>query len=92
MKQLPYVSLCTGEGRWGTDESTFISVMTTRSFPHLRYVFEHYENTSGTPFEEAIRREFRGNTEDAMLVIGELARPARRKTLVTDELANFLTE
>ena len=58
-----------GEGRLGTDEATFISILASQSFAQLQLVFEQYRQVSKRTIEQAIRSEMSGDLERAMLTI-----------------------
>ncbi|XP_046398399.1 annexin B9-like [Ischnura elegans] len=58
-----------GDMKWGTDESTFISILATRSFPHLNQLMVEYEHLSGHSLEKAIKKEFSGDIEEGLLAI-----------------------
>jgi len=49
-----------GEGKWGTDESTFIEILTTRSWEHIKLVDAKYKQTRGHGLEHAIKSETSG--------------------------------
>jgi len=49
-----------GEGKWGTDEDTFIKILTDRSFEHIRLVDAKYTTKRGHGLEKAIRSETSG--------------------------------
>ncbi|XP_074131154.1 annexin A5 isoform X1 [Sminthopsis crassicaudata] len=58
-----------GELKWGTDEEKFITILGTRSVPHLRKVFDKYMTISGFQIEETIDRETSGHLEQLLLAI-----------------------
>lgn len=58
-----------GELKWGTDEEKFITILGTRSIPHLRKVFDKYMTISGYQVEESIGRETSGNLQKLLLAI-----------------------
>ena len=43
----PSVSLQASEDKWGTDESVFVKILTTRSTTQLQATFEAYKHVSG---------------------------------------------
>ncbi|XP_004641312.1 annexin A8 [Octodon degus] len=58
-----------GEKISGTDEMKFITILCTRSAPHLMRVFEEYEKIANKSIEESIKSETHGSLEEAMLTV-----------------------
>lgn len=56
-----------GEGKIGTNEDVFIEIFATRSWKHLRQVAEHYGANHKNSLETAIKKEFSGDLERALL-------------------------
>lgn len=65
----------TGEGRMGTDESTFINIFATRSWNQLNLIASEYRNLRGRTLESAVRSEFSGWIQTTLIDI--------RKTIST---------
>ena len=59
-----------GARRWGTDEASFIRLMTGESRPYMAAMFEAYERKRGQTIEEVLRSELSGDFLDGMLAIG----------------------
>eukprot|EP01133_Synstelium_polycarpum_P007560 gene7560-8846_t len=58
-----------GEGKIGTDEKTFISILTKRNFLQLRETDRVYDATQKHSLKHAIETEFSGNVKVALLAI-----------------------
>ncbi|CAH1776035.1 unnamed protein product [Owenia fusiformis] len=58
-----------GENKWGTDESKFNQILSSRSFAHLRAVFEEYGTLSKKSMEDVIKAEFSGDIKNGLLTI-----------------------
>ncbi|KAB0399972.1 hypothetical protein E2I00_014195, partial [Balaenoptera physalus] len=63
-----------GEGRWGTDESTFNEVLAKRNHKQLRATFQAYQVLIGKDIEEAIEAETSGDLQKAYLTLVRSAR------------------
>jgi len=61
-----------GEGKWGTDEDTFIEILTHRSFEHLVLVAQKYQQKYKNTLEHAIKSETSGWFETALLTCIEI--------------------
>lgn len=60
-----------GEGKLGTEESLFNTILITRSYQQLRQTFSEYERLAGKDIEETIKKEFSGSVKKGLLGIGE---------------------
>ncbi|KAH0504923.1 Annexin A2 [Microtus ochrogaster] len=68
MISLVYIELYdAGVKRKGTDVPKWISIMTERSVCHLQKVFERYKNYSPYDMLESIKKEVKGDLENAFL-------------------------
>ncbi|XP_039976501.1 annexin A5a [Xiphias gladius] len=63
-----------GEGRFGTDEEKFITILGNRSAEHLRKVFDAYKKLSGCDIEDSIKGETSGNLESSLLAVVKCTR------------------
>uniref|UniRef100_A0A4W4HD41 Annexin n=1 Tax=Electrophorus electricus TaxID=8005 RepID=A0A4W4HD41_ELEEL len=59
-----------GEKRKGTDCAVFIDLLTSRSVPHLRKVFQLYSKYSKVDMAKAIDLELKGDIENCLIAIG----------------------
>lgn len=58
-----------GVARWGTDESTFINILCTESFPQLQLISQDYQSRTGKSLKSAIEEEFSGDVKNGLLAI-----------------------
>uniref|UniRef100_A0A665TZG9 Annexin n=1 Tax=Echeneis naucrates TaxID=173247 RepID=A0A665TZG9_ECHNA len=63
-----------GEGKFGTDEEKFITILGNRSAEHLRKVFDAYKKLSGSDIEDSIKGETTGNLEGLLLAVVKCAK------------------
>ncbi|XP_076005369.1 annexin A5a [Genypterus blacodes] len=63
-----------GEGKFGTDEEKFITILGNRSFEHLTEVFDAYKKIANTDIEESVKGETTGNLENLMVAIVKCVR------------------
>ncbi|XP_068559472.1 annexin A1-like [Cebidichthys violaceus] len=62
-----------GEGRKGNNSSVFIEVLTSRSAPHLRKVFERYSKYSKVDMAKVIDLEMKGDIESCLTAVVKCA-------------------
>ena len=55
-----------GEGKWGTDENTFIRIFSTRSPAELALINQYYKQSAGKGLLGAIDAEFSGDTKSLL--------------------------
>lgn len=73
-----------GEGRWGTDEDTFIKILFRSPREHLVQLNDVYRKKYRSDLEAAVRCEFSGYATEALLHYGASARsdnPADRRLI-----------
>ncbi|XP_047232502.1 annexin A11-like [Girardinichthys multiradiatus] len=58
-----------GVNKVGTDESQFNAILCARSKPHLRAVFQEYQQMTGKDIEKSICSEMSGNLESGMVAV-----------------------
>uniref|UniRef100_A0A667YNL3 Annexin n=2 Tax=Myripristis murdjan TaxID=586833 RepID=A0A667YNL3_9TELE len=63
-----------GEGKLGTDEAKFVTILGSRSAEHLREVFAAYKKLSGSDIEDSVKGETTGNLESLMVAVVKCAR------------------
>ncbi|KAM6170487.1 annexin A1 [Rhynchocyon petersi] len=62
-----------GEKRKGTDVNVFTTILTTRSYPHLRRVFQKYTKYSQHDMDKALDLELKGDIEKCLTAIVKCA-------------------
>ena len=60
-----------GVKKWGTDESKFNMIFGTRSFAHLRKIFDEYQKKVNKPIEDTIKSEFSGTIAKTYLALSK---------------------
>uniref|UniRef100_A0AC35TRV1 Annexin n=1 Tax=Rhabditophanes sp. KR3021 TaxID=114890 RepID=A0AC35TRV1_9BILA len=63
-----------GEMKFGTDESTFLTILANRAYCQLALVFQEYEKVANHTIEFALRSEFSGDLLEALLAIVQIVR------------------
>jgi hypothetical protein len=58
-----------GEGKIGTDEDTFIRILTSKSWAHIQLINFAYADISGHSLEEAIKKETSGYFQKALIAL-----------------------
>ncbi|MES1911209.1 MAG: hypothetical protein MHM6MM_003683 [Cercozoa sp. M6MM] len=62
-----------GLDKFGTDEETFIRILSERSFKQLREITKEYNKIADYSLVKSIKKEFRGDLEDALVYIVQYA-------------------
>ncbi|XP_071340807.1 annexin A13 isoform X1 [Trachinotus anak] len=63
-----------GEGRFGTDESTFSYILASRNYLQLQLTFKIYEQLSGTEILDAIENETSGTLKKCYIALVRVAK------------------
>ncbi|XP_069557930.1 annexin A5a [Brachyistius frenatus] len=63
-----------GEGKFGTDEKKFITILGNRSAEHLREVFVVYKKLAGSDIEDSVKGETTGNLENLLVAVVKCAK------------------
>lgn len=58
-----------GPAKWGTDESTFVSIFSTRSAAEIRTIAQYYQQMCGKSLLDMIESEFSGDAKKALKAI-----------------------
>ena len=58
-----------GAARWGTDESTFTQIFTTRSPLEIATIAQYYQQIAGVDLYTSLKKEFSGNVEKLLKAI-----------------------
>ena len=53
----------------GTNEEEFVKILATRSYAHLRCVFEEYKTVAGKDLSESVSSEFSGDIKNGLKTI-----------------------
>ncbi|XP_064032616.1 annexin A1 [Pogoniulus pusillus] len=62
-----------GEKRKGTDINVFVTLLTTRSYPHLRRVFQKYKKYSKHDMNKVLDLELKGDIENCLTALVKCA-------------------
>ena len=65
------VPLATGEGKWGTDEDTFIKMVCGHSSRYLQSLNEYYAKKHGDTLVHAVHKEMGGHLEKGLKALRE---------------------
>jgi hypothetical protein len=79
-----------GEGRWGTDEETFIKILFSSPCEYLALLNEVYKNKYRSDLEAAVRCEFSGYATEALLHFGTSRRRLSRRNGCEVSLGNVV--
>jgi hypothetical protein len=60
-----------GAARWGTDESVFTQIFTTRSPAEIATIAQFYQQIAGVDLYTSLKKEFSGNAENVLKAIFE---------------------
>ncbi|BFZ22448.1 hypothetical protein BsWGS_25488 [Bradybaena similaris] len=73
-KQDSQALLDAGEKKWGTDESRFLAILVSRSYPQLRATFQEYAKLANKDIEDSISSEMSGDLKKGLLAIVRVIR------------------